>query len=282
MPELDSVPELVEPVMVAAFEGWNDAGDAASSAIAHLASAWDAEDLAAIDTDDYYDFQVSRPRITVTEGRHEGVEWPSTRLSVARPGGSGGADVVLVSGSEPNMRWRGFCADLLATARELGVRRVVLLGALLADAPHTRPVPVTGVASPTELGPELGLEPTSYDGPTGIVGILHDVFARAGIETVTLWAAVPHYVAQPPNPKAALALLRRVEDVLDREVPLGELAEDARAWEHGVDELASEDEDIAGYVRSLEEAKDAAELPEASGEAIAKEFERYLRRRRNS
>ncbi|MFW5419057.1 PAC2 family protein [Nocardiopsis sp. CNT-189] len=277
MPELDRVPELVEPVMVASFEGWNDAGDAASGAVAHLASMWGAELLAEIDADDYYDFQVSRPRITVTEGRHRGLSWPATRISIARPGS--GPDVVLVSGSEPNMRWRGFSADLLAAARELGVRRVVLMGALLADSPHTRPVPVTGVATPEELGAEFGLEPTDYEGPTGIVGVLHDVFAAAGIETVSLWAAVPHYVAQPPNPKASLALLRRVEDVLDRPVPMGELPEDARAWEHGVDELASEDSDIAGYVRSLEEAKDAADLPEASGEAIAREFERYLRRR---
>ncbi|MDA2804885.1 PAC2 family protein [Nocardiopsis suaedae] len=277
MPELDDgAPDLVEPVLVAAFEGWNDAGEAASAALEQLASAWKAEDLTRLDTDDYYDFQVSRPRITVADGRHVGLEWPSTRVRTAR---ADGVDVVLVSGTEPNMRWRGFCADLLAVARELGVRRAVMLGALLADSPHTRPVPVTGVASPPELGTDLSLEPTEYEGPTGIVGVLHDVFAEAGIETVSLWAAVPHYVAQPPSPKAALALLRRVEDVLDRPVPMGELPEDARAWEAGVDELASEDEDIAGYVRSLEEAKDAAELPEASGESIAREFQRYLRRR---
>ncbi|GAA2053602.1 filament polymerization regulator ParJ [Nocardiopsis rhodophaea] len=278
LPELDSVGELVEPVLVAAFEGWNDAGEAAGTVVEHLMTAWDADELLTLEPDDYYDFQVARPRTTVVNGEHSGITWPTTRISIARPAG-GGRDVVLVSGSEPNMRWRGFAGDLLAVARELGVRRVVLLGALLADVPHTRPVPISGVTSPKHLLSTLHLEPAGYDGPTGIVGVLHDTFASAGIETVSLWAAVPHYVAQPPSPKATLALLRGVEDVLDVTVPLGDLIEEARAWEHGVDELASEDEDIAGYVRSLEEAKDAAELPEATGEAIAREFERYLKRR---
>ncbi|RNL81958.1 PAC2 family protein [Halostreptopolyspora alba] len=278
MPELGSDPELVEPVMVAAFDGWNDAGEAASAVVEHLASIWDADELLALEPDDYYDFQVSRPRATVVDGENRGITWPTTRISLARPSGSH-SDVVLVSGAEPNMRWRGFAADLLTVARDLGVRRVILLGALLADAPHTRPVPVTSVAFPTELGTALNLEPTAYEGPTGIVGVLHDTFASAGVETVSLWAAVPHYVAQPPCPKGTLALLRRVEDVLDATVPLGDLPEEARAWERGVDELAAEDEDIAGYVRSLEEAKDAADLPEASGDAIAREFERYLKRR---
>ncbi len=278
MPELGSDPELVEPVMVAAFDGWNDAGEAASTVVEHLATSWDADELLALEPDDYYDFQVSRPRATVIDGESRGITWPTTRISVARPAGSQ-SDVVLVTGAEPNMRWRGFAADLLTVARDLGVRRVILLGALLADAPHTRPVPVTSVAHPTELSTSLNLEPTAYEGPTGIVGVLHDTFASAGMETVSLWAAVPHYVAQPPCPKGTLALLRRVEDVLDATVPLGDLPEEARAWERGVDELAAEDEDIAGYVRSLEEAKDAADLPEASGDAIAREFERYLKRR---
>ncbi|GAA3728988.1 PAC2 family protein [Salinactinospora qingdaonensis] len=278
MPELDSVPELVEPVMVAAFEGWNDAGEAASGAIDHLVKAWEAEELLALDPDDYYDFQVSRPRGDVANGESRGITWPTTRVYLARRRVAG-RDVLLVRGAEPNMRWRGFAGDLLAVARELGVGRVVMLGALLADSPHTRPVPITSVAAPERLGRELNLEPTSYEGPTGIVGVLQEVFATAGMETVSLWAAVPHYVAHPPCPKGSLSLLRRVEDILDLTVPLGELPEEARAWEHGVDELASEDSDIADYVRSLEEAKDAAELPEATGEAIAREFERYLKRR---
>lgn len=277
MPELGKVADLVEPVMVAAFDGWNDAGEAASGVIDHLASVWSADHLLALEPDDYYDFQVSRPRVTMADGESKGLTWPGTHFSVARP--DDGGHVVLVRGTEPNMRWRGFARDLLSVARELGVRRVVLLGALLADSPHTRPMPVTGVASPASLWSSLHLEPASYEGPTGILGVLQEVFGDAGIETVSLWAAVPHYVAQPPCPKGTLALLRRVEDVLDRTVPLGELPEEARAWETGVDELAAEDSDIAGYVRGLEEAKDAAELPEATGESIAREFERYLKRR---
>lgn len=277
MPELDSVSELVEPVMVAAFEGWNDAGEAASTVIEHLADIWGSTELVSLDSEDYYDFQVTRPRVKSVDGVSQAIRWPSVKVSLARP--PGGRDVVLVQGSEPSMRWRGFAGDLLAVARELGVRRVVLLGALLADVPHTRPVPITSVFSHPELGKAMALEPTTYDGPTGIIGVLHEAFSTAGMETFSLWAAVPHYVAQPPNPKATLALVRRIEDTLDLTVRLGELPEDARAWEHGVDELAAQDSDISGYVRGLEEAKDAADLPEASGEAIAREFERYLKRR---
>ncbi|MFV2195369.1 PAC2 family protein [Nocardiopsis sp. LOL_012] len=270
--------ELVDPVMVAAFEGWNDAGEAATLAVEHLAKVWDARELCALTPDDYYDFQVTRPRMSVVNGLPGKVEWPTTRVAVATPPGVG-RDVVLVSGPEPNMRWRSYTADLMAVARELGVKRAVMLGSLLADAPHTRPIPVTGIASPVELGAGYGLEPTTYTGPTGIVGVLHEALAEADVDTVSLWAAIPHYVAQPPCPKAALALLGWVEDLVEAAVPLGELPEDAVAWEANVSELTAEDEDISAYVRGLEEAKDTAELPEATGDAIAREFERYLRRR---
>ncbi|MEE2047153.1 PAC2 family protein, partial [Nocardiopsis tropica] len=165
------------------------------------------------------------------------------------------------------------------TTRELGVTRVVMLGSLLADAPHTRPIPETGMATPVDLGTDLGLEPTTYSGPTGILGVAHETFSSVGMETVSLWAAIPHYVAQPPCPKATLALLAWVEDFLGVQVPLGSLPEETVTWEANVNELTAEDEDIASYVRGLEEAKDTAELPEASGDAIARDFERYLRRR---
>jgi proteasome assembly chaperone (PAC2) family protein len=276
--ELEGLPELNDPVMLAAFEGWNDAGDAATGAIEHLERVWRSHPVAELDPEGYYDFQVNRPTVGVTEGQIRHISWPTTRISVANaPGGA--RDLVIVRGIEPSFRWRAFCAELLDYAHALGIEMVVTLGALLADSPHTRPVPVSGSTSDSGLAGTLGLEVSRYEGPTGIVGVLGDACAKSGLPSVSFWAAVPHYVAQPPCPKATLALLRRIEDLLDVPVPLGDLPEEARAWEHGVDELAAEDSEVAEYVRALEEAKDTAELPEASGEAIAREFERYLRRR---
>ncbi|WP_317442423.1 PAC2 family protein [Streptomyces collinus] len=278
MIELEGVPELIDPVMVAAFEGWNDAGDAASTAVAHLEREFKGEVFAALDAEDYYDFQVNRPTVFMDGGVRK-ITWPTTRLSVVRVGGDKPRDLVLVRGIEPSMRWRSFCNELLGFAHELGVELVVVLGALLGDTPHTRPVPVSGVTSDPDLARRMDLEETKYEGPTGIVGVLQEACTHAGVPAVSLWAAVPHYVSQPPNPKATLALLNRLEDLLDLRVPLGELPEDARAWQVGVDQLAAEDSEVAEYVQTLEEARDTAELPEASGEAIAREFERYLRRR---
>ncbi|MDK0518569.1 PAC2 family protein [Streptomyces sp. ML-6] len=278
MIELEGVPELIDPVMVAAFEGWNDAGDAASTAVAHLEREWKGEVFAALDAEDYYDFQVNRPTVWLDGGVRK-ITWPTTRLSVVRVGGEKPRDLVLVRGIEPSMRWRSFCNEILGFAHELGVEMVVVLGALLGDTPHTRPVPVSGVTSDPDLARTMDLEETRYEGPTGIVGILQEACTHAGVPAVSLWAAVPHYVSQPPNPKATLALLNRLEDLLGLRIPLGELPEDARAWQLGVDQLAAEDSEVAEYVQTLEEARDTAELPEASGEAIAREFERYLRRR---
>lgn len=278
MIEFEALPELENPVVVAAFEGWNDAGDAASDAIDHLREAWGAQPLAEMDPEDYYDYQVNRPTIAFDDSGVRRLTWPTTRLYVARlPLAT--RDVVLVHGIEPNMRWRQFSDELLGLCTELGVSMAVTMGALLSDSPHTRPVPVTGTATDSGTARRLGVEPSHYEGPTGIVGVLQDACARRGLPSVSLWAAVPHYVAQSPSPKATLALVRRVEDLLDVPVPLGDLVEDARAWELGVDELAAEDEEVADYVRQLEEARDTTDLPEASGEAIAREFERYLRRR---
>ncbi len=276
--ELDAIGKLTSPALIAAFEGWNDAGEAATGAISHLATAWDTKPIGQIDPEDFYDFQVTRPVMEVSDGKTERLVWPTTRLSVARPEGLG-RDLVLVQGIEPNMRWRGFSTELAAAFAELDVEMVILLGALLADSPHTRPVPVTAAASDPGLATRLHMEAVDYKGPTGIVGVLQHACATAGIPAVSLWAAVPHYVAQPPSPKATLALLHGVEDILDISLPLGELPDEARAWERGVDELAEQDSEVADYVRTLEEAKDATDLPEASGDAIAREFERYLRRR---
>jgi proteasome assembly chaperone (PAC2) family protein len=264
-------------VLLAAFEGWNDAGDAATSAIEHLEEEWGARAVAAIDPDEYYDFQVNRPLVQLVDGVTRKVTWPTTRISVCSPPGAE-RDVVLVRGLEPNMRWRGFCAELVAIGTQLGVELVVTLGALLADSPHTRPVPVSGTTSDPGTAASLGLESSRYEGPTGIVGVFQDACTQAGMTSVSFWAAVPHYVAQPPCPKATVALLRRVEDLLDIPVPLADLPERSRSWERQVDELAAEDSDVAEYIASLEEREPETDLPEASGDAIAKEFERYLRR----
>jgi proteasome assembly chaperone (PAC2) family protein len=268
------------PALIAAFEGWNDAGEAASGVVNHLGIAWQATPIGAVDPEEFYDFQVTRPVLEVSDGRTDRLVWPTTRLSLAQPEGMS-RDLVLVHGIEPNMRWRAFCDDLVGSFTELGVELVILLGALLADSPHTRPVQVTAAATDTVLAAQLHVEPVDYKGPTGIVGVLQHACAAAGIPSVSLWAAVPHYVAQAPSPKATLALLRGVEDVLDTTLPLADLPEEARAWERGVDELAEQDTEVAEYVKTLEDAKDATELPEASGDAIAREFERYLRRRGN-
>ena len=278
MIEYDGLPSLTEPVMVAAFEGWNDAGEAASAAITHLREVWQAELLTELDPEEYYDYQVNRPHISLDDSGVRQLEWPSTRVYVARiplyP-----RDVVLIQGIEPNMRWQQFTRELLGLAAELDVTMVVTLGALLSDSPHTRPVPVTGSTSDARLAADLGMEPSSYEGPTGIVGVIQEACERFGLPAVSLWAAIPHYVGQAPSPKGTLALVRKIEDVLDIPVPLGDLVEESRAWELGVDELAEDDEEVADYVRQLEQARDTTELPEASGEAIAREFERYLRRR---
>lgn len=264
--------------MIAAFEGWNDAADASTAAVEHLERVWDARPFAAIDPDDYYDFQVNRPTVSLTEGLTRRIEWPTTRLSIATIP-QANRDVVLIRGLEPNMRWRGFCDELIAFATELKVTSVVTLGALLSDSPHTRPVPVTGTASDEATVERLHLQRSRYEGPTGIVGVFTDAVARAGFPSLSFWAAVPHYVAQPPCPKATVALLGCIEDVLDLAVPLGDLPEQAQAWQRGVDELAREDVDIAEYVRTLESRESEEELWEGSGERIAREFERYLRRR---
>jgi proteasome assembly chaperone (PAC2) family protein len=275
------LPRLVEPVLIAAFEGWNDAGEAASTALEHLELSWDATPLASIDPEEYYDFQVTRPLVRLTDGVTRKIEWQTTRLSVAQLPGTE-RHVVLVNGIEPNLRWRQFCAELLGYVERLGVTKVITLGALLTDTPHTRPTPVTGTSYDAASASELRVEPSSYQGPTGIVGVFQNACVEAGIPAMSFWAAVPHYVSQARVPKAAVALLHRVEEVLDVEVPLGALPEQAEEWERTVSEMAEADDEVREYVRQLEEqaAIDAdTDVPEADGDAIAADFERYLRRR---
>ncbi len=280
MTTFEGWPQLTAPVLIAAFEGWNDAGDAATGVIEHLELLWDARPLAEIDPDDYYDFQVNRPTVSLVDGVQRRIEWPTTRISVCRPP-TADFDVVLVRGIEPNMRWRAFCGELLDIMRELAVRSVVTLGALLSDSPHTRPTPVNGSSYDPASAQRFGLRASKYEGPTGIVGVLQDMCVSVGIPAISFWAAVPHYVSQPPNPKATIALLHRIEEVLDFPVPMGELPQQADEWQKLVDEMASEDEEVTEYIRNLEERDDEGEMREASGDSIAQEFERYLRRRDN-
>lgn len=265
-------------MLLAAFEGWNDAGEAASDALKYLHKLWGAKRIATIEPDEYYDFQFTRPEVRRTASGSRRIKWPVTKIAKATIPGTA-VDVIFVHGVEPSYRWRAYTAELLAKAAELNVNYVLLVGALLADVPHSRPIPVTATCDDGDLRERLNLEASEYEGPIGIVGVLNELALLAGLPTISLWAAVPHYVAQAPSPKAQLALLNKVEDFLQCPFPTAELAEDAQAWERGVNDLAGDDPEIAAYVRQLEEAKDTVDLPEASGESIAKEFERYLRRR---
>ncbi|XVX21974.1 PAC2 family protein [Actinomycetota bacterium] len=277
MMDTNNVAPLRNPLMISAFEGWNDAGEAASDLVAHLIDVWDAEPLGELNADAYYDFQVNRPRVSGSAGERT-IEWRTTRLFIARPHQLA-RDVLLVQGIEPSFRWHAFIEEVLGVAERLGVSDVLTLGALLADSPHTRPIPVSATAEASRDQDRFGVSGGTYEGPTGIVGVLADAAHRAGIGSVSLWAAVPHYAGHTPSPKATLALLSRAEDLFDITIPRGDLEESARAWERGVEEVAQSDSDMAEYVRALEEQQDTTELPEASGDAIAKEFERYLRRR---
>ena len=274
---LTDVPELRDPIMIAAFEGWNDAGEAATAAVEHLAEVWNGETVAAIDPEDYYDFQVSRPRILMEDGKRR-VSWPTTRILLATST-SLNRDVILVQGIEPSTRWRSFTIELLEFAQHIGVTTFVTLGALLADVPHTRPLPVSATSEHEDAVHRFDLEPSKFEGATGIVGVLADAASQADLPSLSCWAAVPHYAGGTPSPKATLALISKLEELFDLAIPHGDLADQARAWEHGVNELAESDDEVAEYVHSLEEAQDTVDLPEASGDAIAREFERYLRRR---
>jgi hypothetical protein len=279
--EIIALPTLRKPVLIAAFEGWNDAGSAASAAVEHLIDVWDAQEIAYFDPEDYYDFQVNRPLVQVTESQAREIEWPTTSISVATPAHLD-RDFVIVRGIEPSMRWRTFCEELIGIIDDLEVELVVTLGALIAEVPHTRPIHILGSGSDSAISLRYGLQPSRYEGPTGIVGVLQNACMVAGIDALSLWAQVPHYVSQPPCPKASLALVNRLDDLLGVRIPIDDLQEEATAWELGVNQLSQEDNDVAQYVHGLEEQQDAAELPEASGDAIARDFERYLRRREES
>ena len=282
--EIHQIPLLREPVMVIAFSGWNDAAEAASGAVEHLLSGWrDKNDdvipelIANVESEDFYDFQVNRPVVTIDDSEIRSITWPSTQVfGMAIP--SMDRDLVIVTGVEPSMKWKSFTSDLLDLADDLEVSLIVSLGSLLADTPHTRPITVTATGSHPSIANRLGVSVSKYEGPTGILGIIQDGCMRRGIDAISLWAAVPHYASNAPSPKATLALINTLEEFLNIKIPLSDLPDKSDAWEREVNDLAADDSEISDYVKALEESKDAAELPEVSGDTIAKEFERYLRR----
>src|SRR5271167_809142 len=274
---------LRAPAMVCAFRGWNDAGDAASSAVSFLASALGASRFARIDSEEFYDFQANRPCVRFGEGNKREIVWPTVEVFEATAPRAP-RDLVLVQGVEPSMRWRTFSSSLVDLAEALGVQLVVTLGALLGDVPHTRPVAMTGHASDPALMERLGISPSSYEGPTGIVGVLHAACARAGLPSASLWAAVPHYVAAAPNPKAALALVRRLEGLVGVSVDASDLESAAADYERQVGLAVQSDPDIQAFVERLERAAENErdemsddDLP--SGDLLAREFQRFLRQR---
>jgi proteasome assembly chaperone (PAC2) family protein len=277
---IHSRPELEKPVLLAAFRGWNDGAQAASLAAGYLAKTWDAEQFAEIDPEDFFDFQATRPHVSLEDGLARRIEWPETGFYHARPEGLD-RDVVLLLGIEPNLRWRTFTELVVGLARELEVELMITLGALLADVPHTRPAPVTGSATDSELVERLGLSASRYEGPTGIVGVLHDACREAGIPSASLWAAVPHYVSLTPSPRAAVALCERLGSLIGVDIEVDELEEAAQSYEEQVSEAVASDEETASYVEELERRSDSIEestdLP--SGDALAAELTRFLRER---
>jgi predicted ATP-grasp superfamily ATP-dependent carboligase len=276
--------KLRSPVLVAAFSGWNDAGDAATFAVRHLGRVWSAQRIASIDPEEFFDFQAVRPQVRLVDGLTRKIEWPANDLWSAQIGDAR-HDVLLFVGTEPNTRWRSFTNLVVHLARKHDVRLLITFGALLADVPHSRPVPITGTAVRPELVEQLGLQRSRYEGPTGIVGVLHNTFMEAGLDSASLWAAVPHYLAVNPNPKAALALVEKATSLIGVPVDIGDLTRAAAAYDKQVSELVAGDEDVQAYVRLLEQrvdegsvdAIDPARLP--SGDALAAELESFLRQR---
>jgi proteasome assembly chaperone (PAC2) family protein len=277
---VSSRPELHRPVLVAAFRGWNDGGQGATLGGGYLARQWEAESFAEIDSENFYDFQAVRPNVSLEDGLTRKLEWPSnTFLHAPIPGLD--RDAVILLGVEPNLRWKTYTALVLELVQELEVELVVTLGSLLADVPHTRPAPVSAAASDPTLVEELGVEPSRYEGPTGIVGILLDACRQAGLPAVSLWAAVPHYVSLAPSPRAALALCRRLGELIGADIDVAELEQAAEEYSVQVTEAVESDAETAAYVEELERRVDlmeaAEELP--SGESLAAELTRFLRER---
>jgi proteasome assembly chaperone (PAC2) family protein len=275
---IDSQPQLERPVLIAAFRGWNDGGQGASLAAAYLARAWAAVEFASIDPENFYDFQATRPTVSLVDGFTRRIDWPENSFMHAPLPGAG-RDAIILLGVEPNLRWRTFGELVTGLAQSFQVELVLTLGSLLADVPHTRPSPVTGSATDPQLIEQLGLQASRYEGPTGMVGVLHDACARAGLKSASLWAAVPHYVSLTPSPRAAKALVDKLADLLDADVDSSELDEAAESYAQQVSEAVASDEETAAYVQELERRVDelAQEWELPTGDSIAAELTRFLR-----
>jgi proteasome assembly chaperone (PAC2) family protein len=273
-------PALDHPVLVGAFEGWNDAGDAASGAVRYLIDRYDGELVADIDPEEFFDFTSARPQAQIDDDGVRRISWPSTEVySASLPGDAG--DALLLLGSEPQLKWRTFCEQIVGVARELGCGLVVILGALVAEVPHSRPVPVVGTVTDPALQAELGLRPSTYQGPTGVVGVLSAACREGGLPAASLWAAVPTYVPTAPSPKAVLALLEYTSEVLGMWIPTTDLEIAAAAYERQVTELVQEDDETSDYVAQLERRHDEDGGEGGDARSLVEEVERYLRDRKD-
>ena len=283
--EWEDTPTLRDPIIVCAFKGWNDAGEAASAAVQFLCEEFGANPLARIDPEEFYDFTAVRPTVRLVEGRSRAIDWPENAFKAAYAPAAD-RDLILLHGVEPSLRWKTFCSHILEVAERTGAGMIVTLGALLADVPHSRPVGITGLASTEGLVERLGFERTNYEGPTGIVGVLHATCANAGMDSVSLWAPVPHYVAATPNPKAALALVRGFEGIAGIVVDASSLEGASEDYDRQVTAAVATDPDVKAFVERLEEMademseeEDPSEQQLPSGDVIAREFQRFLRQR---
>ena len=277
--KIHQIPELRNPVAILAFNGWSDAGEAATGAITHLLNISGNQEtlIAEMISEDFYDYQQIRPMVFVNNSQIRQLKWPNTNIyAIKTPNFD--FDLVVVMGPEPSFKWQTFTNQLLDLFEDLEVDLIVNLGALLADAPHTRPISVTGTSSNPELASKIGFEVSRYEGPTGILGVVQDLCQKRDIDACSIWAALPHYASGSPSPKATLALIEELSDFFEVTLPVGDLPEAAKAWEIAVTQLAEEDTEISDYVKQLELDLDESELEEATGEDIAKEFERFLRR----
>jgi proteasome assembly chaperone (PAC2) family protein len=269
-------PTLQEPVVIAAFEGWNDAGDAATTAARYLVERWDADQVADVDPEEFFDFTSTRPEVRLDDDGLREIVWPATEIHAGTIPGTE-QDVLLIIGTEPQLRWRTYCGELTEVAQQHRARLCLTLGALLAEVPHTRPTPIVGTAYEPEIVAGLELQPSRYEGPTGIVGVLHDAWRRAGLRSASLWATVPAYVPGAPSPKAALALVERAAAMLQTWIPTTDLEIASASYERQVSELVDADEETASYVASLEERHDVAPGVVPTADSIAEEVERFLR-----